>query len=199
MILLLAVVFGLLAAWLRVRLNQAIWQPPEFQHAWVVAVFFVPQLLAFYLPATRDHMPTPVVAACLITSQIGLLLFCLFNKQLPGISILAAGLFLNLLVISANGGLMPISTVTAAHLIPEQVLSHLNIGSRFSVSSKDVLLTPEAVIFPWLSDRFVPPDWFPYQFAFSLGDVMIGIGAFLLLALPTTIIDSTVLTRKVDL
>ena len=199
MILLLAVFFGLLAGWLRVRLNQSIWQPPEFQHAWMVAVFFVPQLLAFYLPVTRSRMSLPVVAACLITSQIGLLLFCLLNKHLPGIPILAAGLFLNLLAISANGGLMPLSTATAAHLIPEQVLSNLNIGSRFSLSSKDVLLRPEAVNFPWLSDRFVPPDWFPYQFAFSLGDVMIGIGAFLLLAYSKTFKNGTVLTRKVDL
>ena len=199
MILLPAVVFGLLAGWLRVRLNQSIWHPPEFQHAWAVAVFFVPQLLAFYLPVTRSRMSIPVVAACLITSQIGLLLFCLFNKHLPGMPILAAGLSLNLLAISANGGLMPLSTTTAAHLIPEHVLSNLNIGSRFSVSSKDILLAPEAVIFPWLSDRFVPPDWFPYQFAFSLGDVLVDIGAFLLLALPITFKNSTVLTRKVDL
>jgi hypothetical protein len=165
----------------------------------MVAVFFVPQLLAFYLPVTRSRMSLPVVVACLITSQIGLLLFCLLNRQLPGIPILAAGLCLNLLAISANGGLMPISTATAAHLIPEQVLSNLNIGSRFSLSSKDILLRPETVIFPWLSDRFVPPDWFPYQFAFSLGDVMIGIGAFLLLALPTSLKNSAVLIRKVDL
>jgi MFS family permease len=120
-----AVVFGLIAGGLTVRWNRSARQIPEFQHAWVVAVFFVPQLLAFYMPVTRNHMPTPVVAACLIISQVGLLLFCVFNKQLPGIPILATGLFLNLLVISANGGFMPLSTATAAQLIPEQVLKSL--------------------------------------------------------------------------
>lgn len=185
MILLPAIILGLLAGWARTRRNQSVWQLPEFRHAWVVVVFFVPQLLAFYLPVTRSQMPTPVVAACLITSQIGLLLFCLFNKNLPGIPILAAGLFLNLLVISANGGLMPLSTATAAHLIPEQALTNLIIGSRFSLGSKDILLSPEAIVFPWLSDRFVPPDWSPYRFAFSLGDILIDLGAFLLLASPS--------------
>jgi hypothetical protein len=183
-ILLPAVLFGLLVGWLRSRWNQAPWQLPEFQHAWVVAVSFAPQLFAFYLPATRSHLSTPVAAACLISSQIGLLLFCLLNRHLPGIPILAAGLFLNLLVISANGGLMPLSTTTAAHLIPEQVLTNLKIGFRFGIGSKDILLPPEVIIFPWLSDQFVLPDWFPYRFAFSLGDVFIDIGAFLLLALP---------------
>jgi len=180
-----AVVLGLLVGWSRTRLSQSVWQLPDFQHAWVVAVFFVPQLLAFYLPVTRTQLSTPVVAACLIISQIGLLLFCFYNKHLPGISILAAGLLLNLLVISVNGGLMPLSTTTASYLIPEQVLSNLKIGSRFGFS-KDVLLAPEAIIFPWLSDRFVPPTWIPYRFIFSFGDILIAIGAFWLLAFPPT-------------
>lgn len=33
-----------------------------------------------------------------------------------------------------------------------------------------------------LADRFIPPSFFPYRFAFSLGDVFIGLGAFGLLA-----------------
>jgi Family of unknown function (DUF5317) len=159
---------------------QTTWQLPDFRHAWVVTVFFIPQLLAFYLPVTRSQISTPVVAAFLITSQIGLLLFCLFNKHLPGIPILAAGLFLNLLAISANGGLMPLSTTSAAYLVPEKVLSNLAIGSRFG-NSKDILLLPDGIIFPWLSDRFTAPDWLPYRFVFSFGDILIAIGAFWLL------------------
>jgi hypothetical protein len=180
----LAIIAGILAGWVRIRWTPSAWQLPDLQHSLVVAVFFVPQFLAFYLPVTRSQISTPVVAACLIVSQIGLLLFCLYNRQLPGIPILAAGLLLNLLVISANGGLMPLSTKTAAYLLPEQVLSTLKIGSRFGIS-KDILLAPEAIRFPWLSDRFVPPDWIPYRFVFSIGDVLIALGAFFLLALPS--------------
>jgi MFS family permease len=192
---LIAVVLGLPAGWLRAHLNHSAWLIPDFRHAWLVTVFFVPQLFAFYLPATRSQMSTPVVAACLITSQIGLLLFCLYNKHLPGIAILAAGLFLNLLAISANGGLMPLSTTTAAYLVPEKILSGLSIGSRFG-SSKDILLLPSAILFPWLSDCFVSPDWLPYRFIFSFGDVLIAIGAFLLLYSPSKILDP--IERKVE-
>ncbi|HEY3313026.1 MAG TPA: DUF5317 family protein [Anaerolineales bacterium] len=161
------------------------WQFPEFERAWLVIIFFVPQFLAFYWSGSRSYMSTPLVAAYLLISQVGLFLFCLLNRHLPGIPILAAGLLLNLLVIGANGGLMPLSTATAERLLPENVFLHLKIGSRVSLSSKDILLQPDAIVFPWLSDRFVSPEWFPYRFAFSLGDILIDIGAFLLLALPS--------------
>jgi hypothetical protein len=186
-ILLTAVALGLLAGLLRARRSQTAWQLPELQHVWIVALCFVPQLVAFYLPITRTILTTPAAAACLITSQVGLLLFCLINRRILGVPILATGLLLNLLAILANGGLMPLSTETAARLVPPQVLASMKVGSRVSASSKDILLKPEAIVFPWLSDRFVPPNWFPSHFAFSLGDVLIGLGAFMLLSWPPKI------------
>ena len=141
------------------------------------------QFLAFYFPVTRNQIPTPAAAICLLISQIGLLLFCLYNWRLPGMPILTLGLFMNLLAIGANGGLMPLSTGAAAYLVPEQILSTLQIGARFGMS-KDILLTPNAIHLPWLADRFLSPDWISYRFVFSLGDVLIAIGAFLLLAFP---------------
>jgi hypothetical protein len=35
-----------------------------------------------------------------------------------------------------------------------------------------------------LADRFLLPDWFPYKVAFSLGDILIALGIFWLLAKP---------------
>jgi hypothetical protein len=183
-ILLTAVVAGIAAGILRARWQRTVWQPPEFHLAWLVMVAFVPQFFAFYLPITRSQVGTSLAAVCLVISQVGLLLFCLFNRRMAGIPILAIGLFLNLLVIIANGGFMPLSAAAAAYFLPEDILANLQIGARLSMSSKDILLTPETIVFPWLADRFVPPDWFPYKFVFSLGDVLIGIGAFTLLAIP---------------
>ena len=175
---------GLLAGWARKLWFHSEWRLPEFRYAWVVLVFFIPQFLAYYLPATRDNLSTPVAAACLMVSQTGLLFFCIYHWRLRGMPILALGLLLNLLAIGANGGLMPLSTTTAAYLLPEQVLSNLKIGARFGLS-KDVLLSPEAIQLPWLADRFLSPAWINYKFVFSLGDVLIALGAFLLLAFPS--------------
>lgn len=184
MILGVSVIAGILAGLFLARWKKQAWQPPALRHAWLVVVFFLPQLLAFYLPATRNLFPAPLAAASLVFSQLGLLTFCLLNWRLAGMPILAIGLLLNLVVILANGGLMPISPETVARLVSPEVLSQLEIGERLG-ASKDILLAPDAIVFPWLADRFAPPDWIPYRFAFSVGDIFIGMGAFVLLAFPT--------------
>lgn len=180
MILLSALAAGLVVgagiAWARKRP----WTLPRLRSVWLVVVAAVPQALAFYLPATRTRIPEAAAAAGLVGSQILLLAFCWINRQVPGIWLLALGTGLNLMVIAANGGFMPISPQTASRLVPAEALAGLEIGSRFGI--KDVLLLPEETRLVWLSDRFLPPEGFFYQVAFSLGDLGIAAGAFWLAA-----------------
>jgi hypothetical protein len=180
-ILLTAVLAGLIVGLAGARWQNKSWRPPEFHHDWLVPVAFLPQLLAFYLPISRIYMPDILVAICLVSSQVGLLVFCLLNRHNRWILLIAAGLALNLAVIAANGGFMPLSPEAAARFVPDHILQNIKIGSRVDQTSKDILLPFDQMIFPWLSDRFLPPTWFPYQFAFSIGDVLISLGAFLLL------------------
>jgi len=184
MILVVAIVAGYFTGQFLAKWKKMIWLTPALNYLWLVPVFFLPQLLSFYLPGVRNQLANSLVSVFLVISLLGLLTFCLLNRKLPGMPALSIGLLLNLVAITANGGFMPLSTQTAKDLFPTQALSSLEIGSRIGVS-KDVLLPPEKIVFPLLVDRFMPPDWSPYQFAFSLGDVFIGIGAFFLLAFST--------------
>jgi len=79
---------------------------------------------------------------------------------------------------------MPISPQTANHLTKENVLQIFSLGSRFG--QKDILLLPQDTHFEILADRFLLPDWFPYKVAFSLGDILIALGTFWLLAKPAS-------------
>lgn len=147
-----------------------------------MALGFLPQLIAFYLPSTRRLLTDEVASLCLICSQVILLVFTGLNYRLPGMPILAVGLACNLVVIAANGGFMPLSTDTASRLVSQTVLDRLVVGERISSASKDVLLAETSIRLPWLADRFVPPQSLSYRFAFSLGDIFIATGAFWILA-----------------
>jgi hypothetical protein len=179
MILLVAILAGLVVGLSLARLLKHPWTVPSLRKPWLVIIAFLPQFFILYLPATRTRVSDDLTSAGLIVSLALLLVFCWFNRRLSGVWLLALGLFLNLLVIAANGGFMPISPQTASRLVPPEFLAALGSGSRFGY--KDILLLPEQTHLIWFSDHFLPPVGFPYQVAFSLGDVFIAAGAFWLM------------------
>ena len=175
MILLSAVIIGLAAGLIRARCTGRSYQPYQLKHTWLVLLAFIPQWLAFVLPATRTHLPNPWAPPILVTSQVILLVFCLLNWQKPGFWLLGLGLFLNLGVILLNGGLMPISPATAAWLVPNSSGNLWQVGERFG-TGKDIVLSAASTRLWILSDRLITPDWLHYRLAFSLGDVLVAVG-----------------------
>jgi Family of unknown function (DUF5317) len=149
---------------------------------WLVLVAFLPQLVIAYLPVSRYLLPDWLAASSLSASLIIFLVFVWLNRRLPGMPVLMIGFGLNLVVILANRGWMPISPLTASHLTGGSAIQPADIGSRFG--QKDILLLPQDMHFEILADRFLLPDWFPYKVAFSLGDILIALGIFWLLAKP---------------
>lgn len=152
-----------------------------FHIPWLVVLGFLPQLAAFYLPATRRIMSDEIASASLVGSQIILLVFSFANFRLPGMPALAFGLACNLAVILANSGFMPLTLEAAAQLVNQSVLDSLVQGERISRASKDILLPESRIQLNWLADRFVPPAFVPYRFAFSVGDLFVAAGAFWML------------------
>lgn len=181
MVLLSAVIAGAVTGWGYARWKGRTWQPPIFRSVWLVFFGFLPQLAAIYLPLTRRILADEFASAALIVSQLFLLVFTLVNIRIPGMTILALGLVLNLTVIMMNGGFMPLPLETAERFVDPGVLGSLEVGERIDNSSKDILLPESEIVLPWLADRFVPPSWFSYRFAFSAGDVLVAAGAFWML------------------
>ncbi|MDX1688291.1 MAG: DUF5317 family protein [Candidatus Promineifilaceae bacterium] len=179
MILTVAVLAGLLAGLARAWFGGRHPQVPQLRFVGLVVIAFIPQWLAFHLPATSAVIPDWGAALCLTFSQAILLLFAWVNRSHAGGVFLLLGLALNFLVIVANGGLMPISPEAVYHLAPRPPETW-EIGSRLW-GGKDIVLPLHATRLRWLSDYFLTPRWFPLQIAFSLGDLFISGGAFWLL------------------
>jgi hypothetical protein len=183
LILLSALIVGLLTglAWARFRGHP--YQAPNFQYLWLVPIAFLPQVAVIYLP----NLANGLVAGGLLASQILLFGFAWLNRGVSGMPILICGVALNLVVMAANSGFMPVSPQTASRLVAEDRLSDIHPGSRFG--AKDILLHPQDTRFGWLADRFLTPAWSPYQVAFSLGDIFIALGAFWMLARPVSLLQ----------
>lgn len=177
MILLLAVAAGLLAGMGRAWARGSEITAPALRWPWLVWVALVPQLLAFYLPWAGRWLPDALAPLILVGSQLLLLVFAWANRRQAGIWLLGLGLFLNLLVIVLNGGLMPIRPHVVMALIPQAPPGAWQVGERLG-AGKDIVLPEEATRLPWLSDYFLLPAWSPRRAAFSLGDVIIASGAF---------------------
>ena len=99
-----------------------------------------------------------------------LLLFVLFNIRLPGMPFLAAGVFLNGLVISLNHGVMPVDPA---------FLSPTARDALLATNGTHGLLTATTRL-SFLADRFFVAIPLTGKQLFSFGDVLIDLGVFIL-------------------
>jgi Family of unknown function (DUF5317) len=104
-------------------------------------------------------------ATLLWVASYGLLIAgALVNRWVPGVPLVGAGMAANLAAIAVNGGTMPVLP-SAMRAAGDEYVSQAN---------------STAVAHPhlsWLVDRWAAPDWVPFANVFSVGDVLIAVGA----------------------
>lgn len=180
MILLFAVIIGLIAGFIRARAGKRTFASISLKGIWLVFLAFLPQFFAFNFEPTRRLIADAWIPLILIASLIPLFIFVWINRTQTGFILLGMGLLSNFLVISLNGGMMPISPETAGKLVEPGITINLQTGQRAGYT-KDIILPVEETKLAFLSDQFTLPVWFPYHSAFSFGDILISLGTFWLL------------------
>lgn len=183
MILAWAVILGLITTYIRHRGKTATWLASiPIRSAWLALL-----ALALQIPLLRAPFGPPeqmvIQKSLFLLSHLLLLLFVWRNWRITGIQILGLGVFYNLLVILANGGYMPITPETLVQINPGSTLSQWPAGFHYGYS-KDIILLRQDIILWVMSDILVLPPPFPWPTAFSLGDLLIAAGAFLLIQDP---------------
>jgi hypothetical protein len=90
------------------------------------------------------------------------------NVRLPGAAVVGLGMLCNLAAVLTNGGHMP---ARASALRAAGVL-YRGVHNNSAVASHPTL--------PWLIDRWPVPAWIPMGNVYSVGDVLIAVGAVVL-------------------
>ena len=106
-----------------------------------------------------------------VASTAVVLAAVLANRSIRGMPLVAIGATSNLVAILANGGYMPAtrSAMEALGKVDPAIYSN-------SAVVDDPALAP-------LTDVFALPSWLPFANVFSIGDVLIGAGVVLVIAL----------------
>jgi hypothetical protein len=154
-----AVVVGLLLGGSLARLAELPLRAP-----WLFLSAIALQVVAFPVGALpwRTH---ETVASVLWVASYGLLLAAaVLNRRLVGVPVVAVGMLFNLAAILANRGTMPVR-VEAMH----------DAGRVAVTQANSTALADPAL--PWLVDRWAAPGWVPLANVFSIGDVVIAVGA----------------------
>lgn len=144
----------------------------------VVLVAFLMQLPLFYFPAEKGSIHFSLERCLLFLSYLLILGVVWKNRTTSGLRAIGLGLLLNLTVMIANGGFMPIQPRVLESFGHQHMVTKMESGYRV-LHSKDVLLRREETHLWILSDTFAFDPPFLSPVAFSPGDVLIAAGAFL--------------------
>ena len=139
----------------------------ELRARWtLIAALGVQMMIVYVVP----HWPAALLSAAHVGSYLFAVGFLVANRRVPGLLVVAFGGALNLLTIAVNGGVMPASRSALATAgladTPGQFASSVSVGHP---------------TLGFLGDVFAVPASFPVHNVFSVGDVIIIIGAFVLL------------------
>ena len=166
----LSVIVGLLRGGRLSRLTNV-----SLRYGWAALVALVVQVVIVYLPLLRSERLWGLRAFLLLGSYVLLATVVVVNRRLPGLPLVGFGLALNLLVMLANGGYMPVTL----EALQQAGLAHLAQGNSDGarvLAAKDILLSRGNTRLWVLSDIFALPP--PVGAVISIGDAFLASGAF---------------------
>jgi hypothetical protein len=139
----------------------------ELRRSWLaVAALVVQVLIISVLPGAVGGLGEEIHLA----SYLLLGAFIVVNRRIPGLLVIGIGGALNFAAILANGGVMPADPdAIAAAGIPLDATEFANSAPASGAP------------LGFLGDVFHTPGWLPIHNVFSVGDLVIVAGAFLLL------------------
>ena len=174
MILILAIFIGIALGLLRGGRIRGL-SDLRLRYVWLPLAAFIVQALLLKTPLREFGSALLLTPVTVVATYVILVGWLLLNRRSAGIPLVLAGTLLNLVVISVNGGYMPVTPEALDRAgLGDRIL--MQEGSTYVAGSKDVVLEAgETVLLP-LSDVLVIPERFPFATNFSIGDILIAVG-----------------------
>lgn len=149
----------------------------QIQLRWVPLVLLGLALqLLIFTPGREQGLITVFVPQIYVLSMAILTAWVLLHRDLPGVLIMSVGLLMNLAAIAANGGFMPVDPDIA------RIAGQLRDADAGGVANITNSRATDAPVNLWILTDILPvPAGIPFANVFSLGDVMLTIGASVLI------------------
>jgi hypothetical protein len=144
--------------------------------AWILLAASAVQLTLVHFPLLGPTASARIGPPVVVATYAAVVGFLLVNRRLPGVQLAALGVCLNLTVMIANGGYMPVTLAAlerSGHLDRRVVRD----GGVYVLGSKDVVLPESDIRLGFLADALSLPRPIPLAASFSIGDMFITAGA----------------------
>lgn len=152
----------------------------ELRGVGFVLAALILQLLIFPLPGFEGPMIPFGTAFFHLLSYALLVGFVILNRREWGIVLMGGGMFLNVLVIAANGGYMPTYPELLERVgrskAAEKLVAEGFYGNNVCIGCEGL-----STRLRFLGDILAVPAWVPGANVFSVGDLLLALGLVLLL------------------
>ncbi|HHX23555.1 MAG: DUF5317 domain-containing protein [Tepidanaerobacteraceae bacterium] len=147
-----------------------------FKHIELIFLSFIVRYLPLILPGSLIDYAIRYNWLVVTLSYAILLYFLISNLHIKAVSMVAIGVFLNLLVIIVNGGKMPVS-LWAVEVTNLEDLRELLYDPNYLYHT----VLDSSTKFKFLADIIPIPPPYPKPRVFSIGDFLMGTGLFLVI------------------
>lgn len=150
----------------------------KFKHAWMVFIALGFKIISITSLYQTVGISGDIIPYFRVLSLLLVVLFIIVNISFKGMPLVALGLICNTMVIMFNNGNMPVNADFAHLIATGKELEALKSG----LPVNSFILTSSYTKLAFLGDIFLMPQWIPLTRLFSIGDVLITIGAVIFVA-----------------
>jgi hypothetical protein len=153
----------------------------RLRHSWLIIGALLVQIL---ITEIVTDGPRPVLIGLHLATYAVAGVAIWANRSIPGLLVLAVGAAMNAVTIAFNDGTLPASP---------HALAAAGLVQKSGFENSGVLAHP---VLPWLGDIMATPSWLPFRNVISVGDIVILVGATVMIHAITRTVPGRALARR---